>query len=199
MKKFSLALLAMATALAIAPAAMADTVTFSTNSIATIDPTSGSGMNLAFQGVTGTTANTGPTNSPTQATLGEFVITGSDPTGETFTDVPFTLTITQTVPTSGSQSFTSTLTGSIYDDGSSLVVTWNQPDVVIGAVTYSLDSYPTITLNNSSDNGDTTIQSTITVAPEPNSLVLLGTGLLGLAFVAFRKAKPARQAMNLSL
>jgi hypothetical protein len=29
--------------------------------------------------------------------------------------------------------------------------------------------------------------------------LLLGTGLLGLAFVAFRKAKPARSAMNLSL
>jgi hypothetical protein len=53
-------------------------------------------------------------------------------------------------------------------------------DIGIGSATYTGTGNPDSLTVNSLD---------ITETPEPSSLLLLGTGLLGLAFVAFRRAK----------
>ena len=45
-------------------------------------------------------------------------------------------------------------------------------------------------------NGSPNPGGAITPTPEPSSLLLLGTGLFGLAFVAFRKAKSSTGALQ---
>ena len=59
------------------------------------------------------------------------------------------------------------------------------------AVIYIWDGGP---ITNQAGSDDP--QIFIGPVPEPSSLLLLGTGLLGLAVVAFRKAKPARTVLN---
>jgi len=111
----------------------------------------------------------------------------------------FTLTINQTVPTVGSNTFTQTsFTGSVAfnPDFSSLNWTPTQPSVTIGATTYSLNQdqgggYNIVGPSSSTgQNPNTTVvRATINVTPEPSTVAFMATGLVGLVPLARRRRR----------
>jgi hypothetical protein len=170
--------------------AKADPVTFTTSGIFTCAGCAGSGTNsvtflggggnafmLTFTGLGSTSLNT-----PTGSSFGNFqtFFSGS---GAIAASGTFTLTITQTLPIAGSDSFSATFTGlfSASNSGSG-VVNFTVTSVNIGGVIYSITNNPLNLVPPASNNGITTVQGQITSSvPEPTSMILLGTGLLGFA------------------